>query len=383
MKPFKIAFLFLDEIHHIYHFITVAIQLSKTQQVSILTHPKCNPLLFESLKELGGERVKVEELKTSSFRAFTDKLKARELPRKGFWIKKNQKYMLTNFDAIVFSDFFHKYILKNRKKQWPKLLKFDHGAPGRSYSYDARQLDFDFQLLFGEFMYQQFKTEGIIGPHAVIAGYPKHDAISGNKIEDFFGNENLTVVYNPHFDPKVTSWKKTGMQVLDFFYNHPGYNLIFAPHLHLFQKLKGGESKTIIDEKYFNAKNILIDLGSPRSVDMSYIQSADVYLGDVSSQVYEFIHQPRPCIFLNPNQFDYKGDKNFRFWKLGEVIERVEELEGALEDVQYKFENKYLEIQKKIDRENFYTEPGSTASERASRAIIDFLEQEKNSTNTA
>ncbi|MCM4154560.1 CDP-glycerol glycerophosphotransferase family protein [Gramella sp. AN32] len=378
MKPFKIAFLFLDEIHHIYHFITVAIELSRTQEVSILTHPKCDPLLFKSLKELGGENVKVEKLKTSAFRAFTDKLKKRELPRKGFWIRKNQKYILNNFDAIVFSDFFHRYFLKNRKKKWLKLLKFDHGAPGRSYSYNEKQLEFDFQLLYGEFMYEQFKKMGILGAHPVVAGYPKHDAIAENKKEKFFGNAHPTIIYNPHFDPEVTSWKKSGLQVLNFFYEHPEYNLIFAPHLHLFQELKGGHSVAEIGQKYFNANNILIDLGSPKSVDMSYVNSADIYLGDVSSQVYEFIHEPpRPCIFLNPNHFDYKNDIKFRFWKLGEVIENVSQLEDALENIQQKFEKNYLEIQKKIDSENFYSEPGSTASERAAKLIIAFLEKER------
>ena len=39
---------------------------------------------------------------------------------------------------------------------------------------------------------------------------------------------------------------------------------------------------------------------------MAYTQRADIYLGDVSSQVYEFLLNPRPCVFLNPRRFDWR-----------------------------------------------------------------------------
>ena len=69
----KIGFIFLDEIHHIDHFITTAIELAKTNKVSILTFPSKHTYLRDSLKRLNGEDVILEELKTKSFRAFTDK----------------------------------------------------------------------------------------------------------------------------------------------------------------------------------------------------------------------------------------------------------------------------------------------------------------------
>src|SRR3546814_2965461 len=47
-----------------------------------------------------------------------------------------------------------------------------------------------------------------------------------------------------------------------------------------------------------------IDLGSERSIDMSYTGSADLYLGDVSSQVAEYLYRPRPCVFLNAQGVD-------------------------------------------------------------------------------
>ena len=367
----RIAFIYLDEIHHIYHFISVAVELSKTEDVHILTHPKCPEILFESIKRLGGEKIKVELLETHWFRKFTDSLKNRQLPRKGFWIKKYKDYILNNFDAVVFTDFFHHYLLRSRKGNHPKLIKFGHGTPGRAYSFNKDLLDFDFQLMVGEFQQKQYQEMGLLKSSAV-TGYPKIDAVENIPCVDFFRNGKPTVVYNPHFDPDLTSWDSEGIKVLEFFEKQDKYNLIFAPHLHLFQNLKGGRKADEIPERFYKSDNILIDLGSQKSVDMSYIKYADIYLGDVSSQVYEFIITPRPCIFLNPNNIDYKDDFAFRFWKLGEVISTTGELKKALERAESNFSN-YEKVQDKILRENYHFEEGSTASERSAKAIISFL----------
>lgn len=63
---------------------------------------------------------------------------------------------------------------------------------------------------------------------------------------------------------------------------------------------------------------ILIDLGSKRLLDMSYTSGADIYLGDVSSQVYEFLDTPRPCA-SHAHAVAWQEDANYLFWTLGEV----------------------------------------------------------------
>ncbi|MDT0647847.1 CDP-glycerol glycerophosphotransferase family protein [Zunongwangia sp. F260] len=374
-RTYKIGFIFLDEIHHIFHFISIATELSKTQKVSILTYPSNHDLLRRSIKELDGDNITVEELPTSAFRSFTDRIKGRELPRKGFWIKKNKKYILKTFDAVVFTDYFHKYLLRDRKPgKTPKLLKFPHGTPGRAYAFNKSQLDFDFQLIIGNFQYQQYKEMGLLGNHPAITGYAKLDALKAKERNFSFGNKKPVVLYNPHFDPNLSSWKHEGLEVLDYFYNQEHFNLIFAPHLHLFQENKGGHKASEIPEKFYRKKNIHIDLGSLKSIDMSYLNSADLYVGDVSSQVYEFIITPKPCIFLNPNELQYENDFSFRFWKCGEVINSAKQLNEALTKATADFA-KYRTVQKKITEENYYTEEGSTASERGAKAIISYLDK--------
>ena len=48
---------------------------------------------------------------------------------------------------------------------------------------------------------------------------------------------------------------------------------------------------------FLRSDKIRVDLGSPASTDMRYTLPSDVYLGDASSQVYEFLIKPRHCIF--------------------------------------------------------------------------------------
>jgi hypothetical protein len=370
----KIAIIFLDEIHHIYHFISIAVELAKNNDVRILTHPGKHIFLHNSLKELNDKNVVIEKLPTVAFRAFTDKLKGRKLPRKGFWIKKHQNYILNNFDAVIFSDYYHHYLLKARKVKNPKFIFMDHGTPGRAYSYNKERLDFDFHLLCGEFQFRSLQKMNLLGEHYKIVGYPKLDVVKNNKTEPIFSNNKTTVFYNPHFSPPFSSWHFIGPGILEFFYNSKNHNLIFAPHINLFNKL-GGDDVSSIDEKYFKAENIHIDLGSEKSVNMTYVNDADIYLGDVSSQVFEFIINPRPCIFLNPEKIDHKDDINYRFWQCGDVINTPQELENALKNASKHFVEKYKPIQERITSENYYTEEGSTASERAATAITAYLDE--------
>lgn len=371
-KRLKIAIIFLDEIHHVYHFLTVAIELAETHEVKILTYPSDHEFLRISLKRLKGDKVEVKELKTFAFRAFTDKLKKRSFPRKSFWMKKNRNYILKEFDAVIFTDFIHHTILKSRRGKFPSLIKFPHGVAGGAYSFKKDLLDFDLNIAFGDFFGWQMEKMGVKQGQIAIVGYPKLDAVvSGTK--EYFKINKPVVVYNPHFSAPYSSWEKMGIKILDYFYSQKNFNLIFAPHLHLFQEGKGGQNPDSIPKKYFEAENIFIDLGSIESVNMTYIKMADLYLGDVSSQVYEYLLNPRPVIFINTENVEFKDDIYFRFWRCGEVMNSLENFDEILNKA---FENfpQYEPAQKTVTEENFYLEEGSTASERAAAAITEFLQ---------
>jgi hypothetical protein len=65
---------------------------------------------------------------------------------------------------------------------------------------------------------------------------------------------------------------------------------------------------------------------------MTYTQGADVYLGDVSSQIAEFMVRPRPCLFINSHGAKWQGNPDYLFWELGPVIDSVDGLGHALRD---------------------------------------------------
>lgn len=53
---------------------------------------------------------------------------------------------------------------------------------------------------------------------------------------------------------------------------------------------------------------------------MSYTRAADNYLGDVSSQVYEYASRPGPAVFINTTDTNRRDDPHFAMWRMGAVV---------------------------------------------------------------
>jgi CDP-glycerol glycerophosphotransferase (TagB/SpsB family) len=168
-------------------------------------------------------------------------------------------------------------------------------------------------------------------------GYPKFDTLDLNRKPKLFENDRPVVVYNPHFDPRLSSWYRFGQDVLRYFAEQDQYNLVFAPHVMLFRKLIHGSMehrqlrwRGTVPAEMHRLPQILIDTGSTRSVDMTYTLAGDIYLGDVSSQIYEWIIRPRPAIFLNSHAANWAEDSNYAHWNLGPVLDNHKALPAAL-----------------------------------------------------
>jgi hypothetical protein len=166
--------------------------------------------------------------------------------------------------------------------------------------------------------------------------------------------------------------------VLEYFYHSKDYNLIFAPHVMLFKRkihmtLEGMTLKVRrpLQEKYARCPHMLIDTGSPASFDMTYTLAADIYLGDVSSQVYEFLVEPRPCIFLNAHGVSWQNDPNYAFWQFGPVVSDIPALDRALRAAPQD-QARYRPLQEKAIRETFDLQ-STPSSIRAADAIGKFL----------
>ena len=106
--------------------------------------------------------------------------------------------------------------------------------------------------------------------------------------------------------------------------------------------------------------------------DGEFITSdADIYLGDASSQVYEFLRRPRPCVFLNTHRLAWQNDPNFAHWRAGPVIDDPADLGAALAHAREDHERLYRPVQQAMFDYSFdLTEEPSSA--RAGRALAKF-----------
>jgi hypothetical protein len=241
-----------------------------------------------------------------------------------------------------------------------KLIHLKHGAGDRDGGYNPKHAGFDLTLVNGPKDKQRLIERGLGHDENIeVVGYGKFELIR-EPSEPLFTNGDPVALYNPHFDKKVGSWARHGAEIVDAMEAIAGWNFVVAPHV----KTKAGRSIRS------DAPNVLIDRGSTRSIDMTYTQVADVYIGDASSQVYEFIKTPRPCIFLNLDRIEWRSNPAYSHWQLGQVIEKLEELPGALAraaDLQPTFEQAQREmLARSIDHSK------TPASHRQAEAILDF-----------
>ncbi|QHC36096.1 hypothetical protein [Komagataeibacter xylinus] len=291
--------------------------------------------------------------------------------------------LFARFDALVVPE-TTSALLKSHFQLDIKLIYFPHGAGDRSIGFRDVTRFFDLVLLPGEKTRERMQAKDLIRPDAYsVVGYPKFDIVDLSRRRRFFDNDRPTVLYNPHFDPVLSSWWDMGLEVLDWFARQDDYNLIFAPHVMLFRRNlhtsvehRRLRLRRMIPQKIRNLSHILIDTGSANSVDMSYVRGADIYLGDVSSQIYEWIYQPRPCIFLNSHRAQWRDNPSYAHWNMGQVIDRVDELPHALAVAQAQ-QALYGPRQQEAFAATFHTVPNESAASRAARDIVYFLSHGK------
>ncbi|WP_428630771.1 hypothetical protein [Sphingopyxis sp.] len=278
---------------------------------------------------------------------------------------------LRQFDAIVVPERTTTAI-RHFLPQRTRLIFTPHGAGDRAIMLDPRDRHFDFVLVAGEKSEQRLLDAGTIRPgHYALNGYVKLDLMT--RLEKtrarLFDNGRPTVLYAPHFHRGLSSWDRFGRDIIAWFAGQDRYNLVVAPHIRLFAEASDADRSAVMQLAV--ADKILIDLQSDRLFDMSYTGAADIYLGDVSSQVYEFLATPRPCLFLNAHNADWAGDPDYLFWTLGDVIDDLEGLPGALAQAAARH-TRYLGAQRERLAESIGGDPAG-AAQRGAEAISRFL----------
>lgn len=387
LPPIKIGFLYNhEELHQVAHTAPIISRLqqlapglqvevltsSGTQTEAVITHLDPNLKAPPIRRMEAGVLVKALEKATGGI-----------VPLSRIGGLAANREMLSSFDALVVPETTTTLLKTRFGMQLPKLIFCPHGAGDRSISVSRDIAHFDYVLLPGEKTRDRMIEGGIIreGDYAV-TGYPKFDAPHLAAPTKFFNNDRPTVLYNPHFDPLLSSWHDFGLQVLEYFAQQHSYNLIFAPHVMLFQRrvLASVEHRKIrfrqeIPARYRHLDHIRIDTGSERSVDMSYTRNVDLYIGDVSSQIYEFIQHPRPAIFLNSHDAQWQDDPSYAFWHFGQVLDDVAGLGAALARA-FPLSENYRKRQSEAFAQTFSIDPEKSSASRAAEAIFAYLQRE-------
>ncbi len=275
-----------------------------------------------------------------------------------------------HFDALVTPE-RTSISLRRMGLRSTKFIHTTHGAGDDERDWDTRIRDFDLVLLPGAKRRDRLLEKGLLRHgHYYVSGYNKFDLVRRMETgrPPSFSNGRKTVLYNPHHNKHYSSWNKIGHKVLEYFAQSDQFNLIFAPHIRM---LDDGILTKREFMPYKGMEHILIDTGSERSVDMSYSLEADIYLGDWSSQVYEFLLHPRPVIFLNSHHHEWQGKEDYLWWTLGKVAENISEMHAALTPDQA-WQSQYEAAQKAAFNYTF-AEAAQSAPERSAAAINIFL----------
>jgi hypothetical protein len=381
----KICFLFNhDQTHQIAHSLPIALQMAKSGAADV-TLAVTNTLVETEIRRLSGaalEGMKIVPLQTKStvsqilVRALDSLVPARKL-----LVYRDNLDFFRQFDALVVSE-KSSLILKTRYGlQDVKFIHTRHGAGDRAIGFNAESAQFDLILVSGEKIRDRLvRDAGVPLEKIRITGYAKFDIVVPEQKPLFPASDRRTILYNPHPSPHLSSWFKFGAEVLEQFYQSGRYNLIFAPHVMLFarpwtvtiDRLSIASAKKPA-ARYHDAAHMLIDLGSPACTDMTYTNAADLYLGDVSSQVYEFLHRPRPCLFLDAHKTPWQGNPNYRHWTTGPVKTDASDIIGAV-DAAFASQATYGDAQRAVLEDSFSV-TDTPASVRAAAAIIDYLDQ--------
>jgi hypothetical protein len=377
----RIGFLFNhDATHQVPHTIPIAAALAKHGiDLEILTSSEEQRAVAQALMP-PGTAVRFTSLKISTASRAADRLLRHVAPFKRIAILRENLDVFRSFDALVVPETTSTLLRTRFGLIKPKLIYLPHGAGDGAAGFLPATKAFDFVLLSGRKVRDRMLASGLIteSNHAIV-GYPKFDRLDVEPPTRFFDNDKPTVLYNPHFNPLLSSWYSVGRQVLEWFAVQNCFNLIFAPHVMLFRRLLHTSliHRTIrlrpqLPRRFHNNSRMLIDVGSSRSIDMSYVRSADIYLGDVSSQIYEWIQRPRPAIFFNTHRPDWRTAPDYRHWAIGEVIDGIGALPAAL-DRAVAHPDAFRVLQRTAAQETFSI-TDRPAGERAAEAILSFLQ---------
>lgn len=368
----KVGVFCIDKSYFLYHILGIGLELTRYE--SIETYFFCTPSNVPIVQKIainyGIPNISIIKFRGEPLKFNFNKF-CELIPRPLFrpYLIKFNDIHIKKMDAFIVP--LYDYLIL--KKYYPKksMIYTTHGMPSREYAFDNRITQFDLFFLSSlRDLTERRKRNQITNTNHKVIGFSKHDLLKYNSARPVFNNKNKTILYNPHWEKNMSSFKKFGFQILNFFSNNPEYNLIFSPHcklvsrnLYLRYQLK----------KYHKFSNIIVDLHSEKNNDMTYTKQADLYMGDVSSQVLEYLFLgTKPCLFLDAHNLMSDNIQRPITWDLGDVINKLDNLKESINKAFENYNKEYKPIQIK-KRNNIFYRSNKRPSKLASEAILDLL----------
>jgi hypothetical protein len=312
--PAAIYFCYNQSVHHIYHSIYIAIEMSRIQ--------KKYPVVILSTNREASEIIE-KELKSIPHNVIFKKIRHFGYNRVDFdvnWFVFLCRLHMHNPKAVVVTDYYDNVFRQLGVRTFWAFT--NHGLENRGFTHPHIK-DYDLIVIAGEG--ELGRLESRVGKlnNYIIAGYSKFDYFYYHHQAplQLFRDSRPVVIYNPHFDEAQTSFFDKGQELLQALDACAKFNVIFMPHPDLFRRFPKdmdkirGLSSTVFSER--------------TRINLDYMASADIYITDVSSSVFEWLYFNKPTLFFNVKK---ENKDKYPAWALGRVVEDVPEMLGAIED---------------------------------------------------
>ncbi|MFC3713406.1 hypothetical protein ACFOMD_12540 [Sphingoaurantiacus capsulatus] len=317
----SVAFLYIGGPHHVFHAAPAAAALAKAardvQVVNLVSGERSAALIERVYAAYDAPPPDIRPFDTPWWGGLAARISGRASARKLPALLRHRRE-LAGFDALVTAE-CSSSILRHFGLYDAKMVLIPHGAGDRAISIEKRMALFDKVIVAGPKNAERMVDCGVVRREDLAeVGYLKLDLMRQlrGQAPKLFDNDRPTIFYNPHFKRELSSLMQAEA-IVAAFRAQDRFNLVLAPHIRAFEDATPAERMQW--EALAEDGKVIVDLGSDRLLDMSYAIGADIYLGDVSSQVYEFLADPRPCVFVNAHGVRWEGDPNYAFWTLGDV----------------------------------------------------------------
>ncbi|WP_419825781.1 hypothetical protein [Sphingomonas sp.] len=244
-----------------------------------------------------------------------------------------------------------------------RFVKTSHGVGSMSARDDPRRRAAYRMLVPSELERATYLDRGFAPERVIATGYVKSAFRPAARARPFDGSRPV-LVYAPHWQRHRSSWWAWGREIVAMLAAQDRFDVILAPHQRLAER--DPASRAVLAAAA--GRHVHIAGDDFNRVDGTHMAAADLYLGDTSSQIVEYLANPRPCVFLNPGRVDWRATDDHDFWACGEVVDRLEALFDALARAVVEHP-RYVDLQRAYAVASLGV-TGSRAAENAADAVL-------------